>query len=63
MVVDFFGIKVRVPKGFAKQADGTFVRFTGYEYAMCQYGRGDNAVIVLEPIYARNLRCFVCDKV
>ncbi len=63
MIVDFFGIKVRVPKGFAQQEDGTFVRHTGYEYAMCQYGRDNDSVIVLEPIYAHHLRCFVCEKV
>lgn len=63
MIVDFFGVKVRVPSGFAQLPDGTFVRKTGYEYAMCQYGRGSDSVIVLEPIYALHLRCFVCEKV
>ena len=63
MIVDFFGVKVKVPNGFAQQPDGTFVRNTGYEYAMCEYGRGSDSVIVLEPIYAQHLRCFVCEKV
>ena len=63
MVVDFFGVKVKIPNGFAQLPDGTFVRKTGYEYSLCQYGRGSDSVIVLEPIYAHHLRCYVCEKV
>lgn len=63
MTVDFFGTKVRIPKGFAMQPDGVFIRNTGYEYGLVQYNDGDDAVFVLEPLYNLNLRCFVCEEV
>ena len=40
MIVDYDGMKIRIPKGYAQTEDGTFVNGHGVEYALVTYGRG-----------------------
>jgi hypothetical protein len=56
MIVDYDGMKIRIPKGYAQTEDGTFVNGHGVEYALVTYGRGDCVTVCLETIYAKHVR-------
>lgn len=62
MTVDFEGMKVKVPKGYAMTEDGTFVNGHGVEYGLVSYGRGKDVVICLETIYSKHTRTVVLEK-
>jgi len=56
MRVIFNGIQVEIPKGYTLDSEGNYINGHGVEYALVQYGRGDNATICLETIYSRHIR-------
>ncbi len=62
MTVDFEGMKIKVPNGYAMTEDGTFVNGHGVEYGLVSYGRGKDAVICLETIYSKHTRTVVLEK-
>lgn len=51
MIVECFGKRLRIPKGYVRTEDNTFVNGHGVEYGLVAYGR-DCEVIGLEPIYS-----------
>ena len=63
MIADFFGIKVRNPKGYTKNSEGNYTNGHGVEYALVQYGRDDDSVICLETIYSKHVRTIKLETV
>lgn len=63
MIADVFGIKVKIPKGYTHDSNGFFINGHGVEYAPVEYGRGENSVIVLEPVYSKYGRVVELEKV
>lgn len=56
MIVNFEGMKVKIPKGYTKTDEGTFINGHGVEYALVQYGAGDCITVCLETIYSKYVR-------
>lgn len=56
MVIEFCGIKVKIPKGYTQNSEGFFVDRHGVEYALVKYGADDAATICLETIYSKHVR-------
>ena len=62
MIVEFEGVKVRIPRGYARTEDGTFVNGHGVEYGIVVYGRGSETIICLETIYSKHVRTIRLEK-
>lgn len=56
MVVNFEGLNIRIPKGYTRTEDGTFINGHGVEYGLVQYGTGDYITVCLETIYSKHVR-------
>lgn len=56
MIVEFNGIRVKIPKGYRQGDDGIFVNSHGVEYALVSYGSGHEKTICLETIYSKHTR-------
>ena len=63
MTADFFGIKVKIPSGYVPDDDGIYIDRHGIEYELVQYGRGEEAIIVLETIYSKHMKTIVLEVV
>lgn len=50
MIVDFEGITVRIPHGFRRVCDESFVDLSGNEYILSVIDRAGARVICLEPV-------------
>lgn len=60
--VTFNGIQVEIPKGYRLDSEGNYINGHGVEYALVQYGRGEDAAICLETIYSRHVRTIKLKK-
>ena len=56
MIVDFEGMKIRIPREYTKTDEWTFINGHGVEYALVQYGAGDCITVCLETIYSKYIR-------
>ena len=56
MVAEFNGLLVKIPKGYRPAEDGLYVDGHGVEYALVQYGSGDDLTICLETVYSKHVR-------
>ena len=56
MIVEFDGKKVRIPRGYTKTEDGTFINCHGVEYQLVSYGWKDSVTVCLETIYSKHIR-------
>lgn len=56
MKATFNGMQVQIPKGYTLDSEGNYINGHGVEYALVQYGRGEEATICLETIYSRHVR-------
>lgn len=63
MTANFFGITVKIPKGYTLDSNGFYINRHGVEYALVQYGRGEDAVICLETVYSKHVRTIELEKV
>lgn len=63
MTANFFGTTVEIPRGYTLDSEGNYINGHGVEYALVQYGRGEDAVICLETIYSRHVRTIELKKV
>ena len=63
MTATFEGIRVEIPKGYKLDSNGYYINGHGVEYALVQYGRGDEATICLETVYSRHVRTIELKKV
>lgn len=62
MKVTFNGIRVEIPKGYRLDSEGNYINGHGVEYALVQYGRGEEATICLETIYGHHVRTIELKK-
>ena len=56
MVAEFNGLLFKIPKGYRPTEDGLFVNGLGVEYALVQYGHGDESTVCLETVYSKHTR-------
>ena len=57
MVAEFNGLLVKIPKGYrGPNEDGFYMNGHGVEYALVQYGQGDELTICLETVYSKHVR-------
>ena len=64
MTATFNGKTVKIPNGYrGPDADGFYMNGHGVEYALVQYGRGEDAVICLETVYSRHTRTIELEEV
>ena len=63
MKANFNGITVKIPKGFKLDSNGFYINGHGVEYALVQYGRGDETTICLETVYSRHVRTIKLERV
>lgn len=63
MIVDFDGIKVRIPRGYTQTEIGTFMNGHGVEYALVLYGWKDCVTVCLETIYSKHVRTIEVETV
>lgn len=57
MTATFNGKTVKIPKGYkGPNEDGFYTNGHGVEYALVQYGSGEDATICLETVYSRHTR-------
>ena len=56
MIAEFEGVKVKIPAGYKPDGEGCYVDGHGVEYAIVQYGRGQEKVICLETVYSKHIR-------
>ena len=63
MIVDFEGMKIRIPRGYTKTEDGTFMNGHGVEYGLVIYGAGDCITVCLETIYSKHVRTIEVEAV
>ena len=52
----FDGIEVLIPKGYELDSEGNYIDGHGVEYALVQYGKGNETIICLETIYSKHVR-------
>lgn len=63
MIADFYGIKVLIPNGYTLDSNGFYINGHGVEYALVQYGRGEDATICLETVYSKHVRTIPLENV
>lgn len=63
MTAEFNGIMVKIPRGYKLDSEGFYVNGHGVEYALVQYGRGEDATICLETVYSRHVRTVELERV
>ena len=63
MTATFGGMKVIIPKGYTLDSNGFYINAHGVEYALVQYGRGEDATICLETVYSKHVRTIPLEKV
>lgn len=62
MTASFNGIQVKIPKGYTFDGEEFYINGHGVEYALVQYGLGDDAVICLETVYSKHVRTVPLDR-
>lgn len=57
MIVTFNGKMIEIPKGYKGPDEyGLYKNGHGVEYALVQYGHGEDAEVCLETVYSRHVR-------
>ena len=62
MTAEFNGVKVRIPRGYKLDSEGFYINGHGVEYALVQYGRGEEATICLETVYSKHVRTIELER-
>ena len=62
MKATFNGVEVKIPKGYTLDSEGNYINNHGVEYALVEYGFGEDTVICLETIYSKHVRTIVLEK-
>lgn len=64
MTATFNGKTVKIPKGYkGPTEDGFYMNGHGVEYALVQYGSGEDATVCLETVYSRHVRTVELEEV
>lgn len=64
MTATFNGKVFKIPRGYkGPNEDGFYTNGHGVEYALVQYGRGEEAVVCLETVYSRYVRTVELEEV
>ncbi len=64
MTATFNGKVFKIPRGYkGPNEDGFYTNGHGVEYALVQYGRGEEAVVCLETVYSRHVRTVELEEV
>ena len=56
MIVEAFGKKVKIPKGYKQTDDNFFMNGHGVEYGLVRYGWKEDETICLETVYSKHVR-------